>query len=42
MRNRFLALLVVSFVLNVSGQQPPVSKSIDPPSDEKVLLELHA
>jgi Protein of unknown function (DUF3455) len=42
MRNLCLALLVVSFVLNVSGQQPPASTSIDPPSDEKVLLELHA
>ena len=38
----FLVFAVVSLLLNVSGQQPPASTSIDPPSDEKVLLELHA
>lgn len=43
MRNlHFLALLVFSLVLSVFGQQPPASTSIDPPSDEKVLLEVHA
>ena len=42
MRNFFfLVLLEVSLAFNAFGQQPPASASIDPPNDEKVLLELH-
>ena len=38
----FLGLLVATLVLNAFGQQSPASTSIDPPNDERLLLELHA